>query len=93
MRLVATLACAVIAICLSISPSFPEKRVALVIGNGEYAHADKLANPVTDARRMRDALDKLRFSVVFGENLDKRALEHAIARFADATQETDVALR
>src|SRR5581483_3174828 len=33
-----------------------DRRVALVIGNGDYQYADKLANPVTDARNMRDAL-------------------------------------
>ncbi|MGP0091839.1 MAG: SUMF1/EgtB/PvdO family nonheme iron enzyme, partial [Xanthobacteraceae bacterium] len=89
---VAAFACAVLLTCLGASPSQADRRVALVIGNGDYAHADKLANPVTDARRLKDTLDKLHFEVVFGENLDKRSLERTIARFADAVQEADVAL-
>jgi formylglycine-generating enzyme required for sulfatase activity len=92
MRFVAAFACVVLVACLGASPSRADRRVALVIGNGDYAHADKLANPVTDARRLRDTLDKLHFEVVFGENLDKRSLERTIARFADAVQEADVAL-
>src|ERR1035437_6476757 len=73
-------------------PGYAEKRVALVIGNGAYQHADKLANPVTDARRLRDALAKLGFDVVYGENLGKQPLERTVGRFANAVQEADVAL-
>ena len=69
-----------------------DKRVALVVGNGAYLHADALANPLTDARRVRDALSRLGFEVVFGENLDKRSLERAIAQFAGAVEGSDVAL-
>jgi len=41
---------------------------ALVVGNGDYAHADKLANPVTDARRMREALEKLGVKNIYYES-------------------------
>jgi hypothetical protein len=93
MRLVAAFACAVMLICLGVPRGHAdEKRVALVIGNGDYQRADKLANPVTDARRLREALTKLRFEIVYGENLNKQALEGAIGGFADAAQEADVAL-
>jgi formylglycine-generating enzyme required for sulfatase activity len=74
------------------APALADKRVALVIGNGAYQYADKLSNPITDAQRMRDALAKLGFEVVFGEDLDKRSLEHKIGEFADAAQDADVAL-
>jgi hypothetical protein len=43
----------------AVAPGEAEKRVALVVGNAAYRHADKLANPVNDARGMRDALKKL----------------------------------
>jgi hypothetical protein len=82
MRLVAAIACAVVLICLGVVPGFAERRVALVIGNGAYQHADKLANPVTDARRLRDTLMKLGFEIVYGENLGNQALERTIGRFA-----------
>ena len=77
---------------LSTVPGHAEKRVALLIGNGAYERADQPANPVTDARRMRDALSKLGFDVVFGENLAKQALERTIGRFANTVQHADVAL-
>src|ERR1700686_3260242 len=92
MRPVAAFACAVLLICLGVSPGYADKRVALVIGNGAYQHADKLANPVTDARRLRDTLGKLGFEVVYGENLGKQQLELTIGRFADVAQDADVAL-
>jgi hypothetical protein len=44
---------------VSAGVGFAEKRVALVIGNGGYQHANKPANPVNDARRMREALASL----------------------------------
>ena len=74
------------------TPQGAETRVALIIGNGQYEHADKLANPVTDARNMRDALQNLQFRVVYGENLDKRSLERTIGRFAKEVEAADVAL-
>jgi uncharacterized caspase-like protein len=92
MRIFAAFACAVALVCLGALPGYAEKRVALVIGNGDYAHADKLANPVTDARRLKEALGKLRFEVVYGENLGKPALERTIGSFADTVQEADVAV-
>ncbi len=39
-----------------------EKRVALVIGNGAYAHASMLANPGNDARGIAAALTRIGFS-------------------------------
>jgi formylglycine-generating enzyme required for sulfatase activity len=69
-----------------------EKRVALVIGNAAYRHADKLANPVNDARDMRDKLDKLGFVVTYGEDLDLRALWQMIGQFATRVADADVAV-
>ena len=85
-------ACAVLLVLLGAAAGHAEKRVALVIGNSDYQHADKLANPLTDARRMRDKLDGLGFTVVFGENVGKQALERAIGEFAVAARDADVAL-
>ncbi len=77
---------------LGVAAGHAEKRVALVVGNGAYQHADKLANPVNDARQMKEKLAKLGFDVIYGEDVDKRALERAVARFADAAQNAAVAL-
>jgi formylglycine-generating enzyme required for sulfatase activity/uncharacterized caspase-like protein len=92
MRLALIIASFVLATVLAVVPGHADKRVALVIGNGAYQHADKLGNPVTDARRMRDALAKLEFDVVFGENLGKQALERTIGRFANMAQDANVAM-
>lgn len=73
-------------------PAFADRRVALVVGNGAYTHADKLANPVTDARRMRDALAKLGFETIYGEDLDLRSLQRTVGRFAKTVDGADVAL-
>jgi uncharacterized caspase-like protein len=58
--------------------------VALVIGNGDYANAGKLANPVNDAEDVAAKLRELGFTVVDGYNLGKRDLETRIGDFADA---------
>ena len=76
-------------------PAAADKRVALVIGNSAYEHADGLTNPVIDARSMRTALAKIGFddaNIVFGENLGKRDFERALARFATSARDSDVAL-
>jgi uncharacterized caspase-like protein len=71
------------------------ERVALVIGNSAYEHADGLTNPVIDARSVRAALTKISFddaNIVYGENLTKRDFERAIARFATSARDSDVAV-
>ena len=62
-----------------------QKRVALVVGINTYPNlaADKqLANAVSDARAMRDALAGLGFDVIYGENFDRRTL---VERLFDLT--------
>ena len=55
--------------------AFAEKRVALVIGNGEYVHANALLNPKNDATDMAAALKAAGFTVIAGTDLDKTAME------------------
>jgi formylglycine-generating enzyme required for sulfatase activity/uncharacterized caspase-like protein len=69
-----------------------EKRVALVVGNAAYRHADALANPVNDARGVRDALKQLGFDVTYGEDLDQTGLRQAIGQFADTVSGAAVAI-
>lgn len=59
-------------------------RVALVIGNGSYANAGMLANPVNDAEDIAAKLRAIGFTVVDGYDLGKRELEGKIGEFADA---------
>jgi formylglycine-generating enzyme required for sulfatase activity len=81
-----------LALVCVVAPACAEKRVALVVGNSTYRHADKLANPVNDARGMRDALNGLKFDVVYGEDLDGKALRRMIGRFSSAVEDADVAV-
>ena len=47
-----------------------EKRVALVIGNSNYAHAEPLTNPINDASSIASTLRELGFRVEEGLDLD-----------------------
>ena len=63
------------------APHFGE-RVALVIGNAEYADdATPLRHPLKDAGALADELKHRGFDVELGENLTKSGMERAIARF------------
>src|SRR5262245_42927338 len=72
--------------------SHAEKRVALVIGNGEYQNAGKLRNPRNDARDVADALRRLDFEVIVHFDLDKPGMEAAASQFGRAAPAADVAL-
>jgi uncharacterized caspase-like protein len=74
------------------APALAEKRVALVIGNAAYKHAPALANPKNDAESFAVSLKRLDFDVLLGVDLDKRALEGLLQRFAEKLEKADVAL-
>jgi uncharacterized caspase-like protein len=76
----------------ALAPAHADKRVALVVGNGAYLHADKLYNPVNDARGVRDALKQIGFDVIYGENLDQKALRRTVGDFARAVSRAAVAV-
>ncbi len=56
------------------TPAAIGRRLALVIGNGAYAQAGKLGNPVNDARLIAKNLRSLGFEVMEGFDLDRRRL-------------------
>ncbi|MBA4321579.1 MAG: hypothetical protein C0408_02055, partial [Odoribacter sp.] len=58
-----------------------DKRLALVIGNSKYTHSPELANPVNDARAIKDALQKVGFDVYEYENLNQSQIKQAIDNF------------
>jgi tetratricopeptide (TPR) repeat protein len=53
----------------------PGRRIAIVIGNGAYAHVPVLPNPINDARAITKHLRTLGFEVTEGTNLDKRGMK------------------
>jgi hypothetical protein len=69
--------------CLSISPARGERRVALVIGNADYA-VGPLANPVNDASAIAQSLEKaLGFdTVILRTNLAFDGFRAALREFA-----------
>ena len=81
---------------LSGSASDNLSRVALVMGNGNYHHAnigtysfDSLRNPVNDAKDMAKALDDLGFEVFLKTDVKTRtAMEEAVVAFWERLRET-----
>ncbi len=69
-----------------------EKRVALVIGNGNYQNTQRLPNPPNDAADVAAALKRTGFDTIVGLDLDKTGMENATIQFARAAREADVAI-
>ncbi|MFN8239340.1 MAG: caspase family protein [Bacteroidales bacterium] len=68
-----------------------EKRIALIIGNGNYI-SSVLANPENDARSMAEVLKKLGFKVFQYENLNQGQMKKAIDDFGMSIKGNDVSL-
>lgn len=93
MRVVQMIACAILAALLASAPASAEKRVALVIGNGAYKNASKLANPTNDAKAISGMLQSAGFdSVALHENLNIREMRRAVAQFAADAKDADTAV-
>jgi hypothetical protein len=59
------------------------RRVALVIGNGAYRNAPRLANPVNDARDVAALLRSLGFEVIAGEDQSAEQMKRLAAEFGE----------
>ncbi|MEI7841904.1 MAG: caspase family protein [Gallionellaceae bacterium] len=71
------------------------KRVALVIGNGNYQHSDslpKLANPTHDAEDIAKALRGFGFEVIEKKNLSLEEMSEAISEFGRKITDSEAAL-
>jgi len=73
-------------------PALAERRVALVVGNGDYRHTSALKNPRNDASDISAELKRLGFDVVAGFDLDKAAMDAALKRFARTLTGADLAV-
>jgi TolB-like protein/Flp pilus assembly protein TadD len=80
-----------IALLLCISVNSQEKRLALVIGNGNYAK-NALANPVNDAKSIENALKGIGFEVQRYENLGQKEIARAIDDFGNKLRNYNVGL-
>ncbi len=69
-----------------------ERRVALVIGNGDYRNFEPLPNPSNDAKRMASALRRAGFDVILERDATLASMTQALERFSEAMQTADISL-
>lgn len=74
-----------------ISTYSQERRLALIIGNGNYP-TSTLSNPENDAKALEKSLKTLGFNVVKYENLTQKQLTQAIDDFGNKLKNYDVGL-
>src|SRR5579883_1442939 len=79
------------------TPSQPQaavsgRRVALVIGNGAYAHINALPNPTNDARAIAKSLREIGFTVSEGTDLDRAAMQTMTRDFLRDAARAQIAL-
>src|SRR6266436_4903692 len=78
--------------CLAATQAVAERRVALVVGNAQYAHTPALPNPRNDAQDIADALRRVGFEVTLGYDLDQTKFARTIDDFARALEGVVVGL-
>ena len=69
-----------------------DTRVALVVGNAKYEHADVLANTVNDAMAVSSVLKKAGFDVDERDNLTVVEFKRAVRDFARTAANADIAV-
>jgi hypothetical protein len=78
--------------CLAATQAAAERRVALVVGNAQYAHTPTLPNPRNDAHDIAETLRRVGFEVTVGYDLDESRFARIIDAFAQALDGADVGL-
>ncbi|WLB12822.1 caspase family protein [Bradyrhizobium elkanii] len=68
------------------------RRVALVIGNGAYAHVKALPNPPNDARAIARSLRDIGFTVSEGLDLDRGTMQKTINDFLREAARSQIAV-
>jgi len=68
------------------------KRLALVIGNGNYKNIPSLSQPENDAKAMASALRKLGFEVVLELNVNEKMMENVVHDFGRRLRKGDMGL-
>src|ERR1700712_942372 len=88
------LACG-LAFFVPVAPLLAQDKIALVIGNNEYAYlapGQQLNKAVNDARAVGDALEKIGFTVIRGDNLDRQSMVDRVFAFTQRIKPGDTAL-
>ena len=73
-------------------PAATGLRIALVIGNGAYAHVKALPNPTNDARAIAKSLRDIGFTVAEGRDLDRETMQKTIRDFLLQAARAQIAL-
>ncbi len=68
------------------SPAWAGGKLALVIGNADYANMPKLLNPANDAKLIASNLELVGFKVTLAIDQTQAQMKSAIARFSDDTE-------
>jgi len=71
---------------------FAERRVAFVVGNGDYQHTSALPNPTNDSHDVAAALRRLNFDVTLKNNITNVDFREALATFSEAADGADIAI-
>jgi Caspase domain len=79
-------------VCLVATQAAAERRVALVVGNAQYARTPTLPNPRNDAHDIAQTLRRVGFEVTVGYDLDESRFARIIDAFAQALDGADVGL-
>lgn len=87
-----SLALSILALTLA-TGSAEARRIALVIGNGSYAHAPVLRNPASDAVAVAKAFERMKFDEVkLATNLTADAMRRALIELASASAGAEIAV-
>jgi uncharacterized caspase-like protein len=92
MRKVVVLLTAIVILWAGIAAALADRRVALVIGNSDYAKVNTLPNTLNDAGDVAAKLEKLNFSVTRLNDLGFDAMRRALRAFGDSAAGADIAL-
>lgn len=71
------------------APAQFHSRLALVIGNSNYAHVTKLKTPANDAILVADALRSVGYQLILKTDADNRTMRSAIVELANLIQASD----
>jgi hypothetical protein len=72
--------------------SFHGNRLALVIGNGDYANLPKLTNPPNDARSIAQVFEKMGYKTQLLLDGSGQSIRNAVRKFASDSASADVAV-
>src|SRR5215470_15661435 len=87
-----TLLASLFVVMFSAQSAFADKRVAFVVGNGNYKNVAQLPNPPVDSKAMAAVLRNVGFDVVEGTNLTRDKMTEKLLDFGKRAQGADVAV-